>query len=117
MSGLFAGTSLEQPVTCEHCGKTLDDCACPCDAAGRVCRPQDQAVRVRREKRRGKWTTVAAHFDPVATDLDAMLKAYRGRFGCGGTTTDDGFELQGDHRDAVIEDLLGHGYAAKAAGG
>ena len=117
MSGLFAGTSLERPVTCEQCQKPLEDCTCPRDASGEVCLPRDQDVRVRREKRRGKWTTVATQFDPAASDLPGLLKTLRGRFGCGGTVTDDGFELQGDHRDAVIAHLGKLGYRVKAAGG
>lgn len=117
MPGLFAGTPLEQPVTCAHCGVAMDDCACPRDAAGNVCRPADQRARVQREKRRGKWTTVVSGLDPHATDLSVMLKQVKKQCSAGGTTTADGFEVQGDHRDKLVDALKALGYPAKPAGG
>ncbi|MBX3357489.1 MAG: translation initiation factor [Phycisphaeraceae bacterium] len=121
MSGLFAGTPLEQPVTCERCGLALGACVCPRDrGTGRVLDPKDQAVRVRREKRSGKVVTVAAGFavrSARTDDLPALLKHFRTTFGTGGTVSGSTIELQGDHRDRVIEHLKSLGYPAKAAGG
>ncbi len=115
--GLFDGTSLERPVTCEACGEPTAECHCPRSGDGSVCLPGDQAVRVRREKRRGKWVTVAAGFDPVASDTTRLLKQAKARYAAGGGTSDDGFELQGDRRDALVEWLRELGYDAKPAGG
>ncbi len=115
--GLFDGTSLERPVTCGHCGKPVDECTCPRDAAGDLRLPTTQSPRVRREKRRGKWTTVVTEMDPVATDLTAYVKALKTNLGVGGTVTPDGFELQGDHRDRVVKRLQDDGFKAKASGG
>ena len=117
MPGLFAGTPLEQPVTCEACRQPLDRCACPRDASGNLCRPADQPARVRREKRRGKWTTVVTGLNPHATDLKQLAREFKAKLATGGSTTDDGVELQGDHRDAVVAALKAKGYPAKAAGG
>jgi len=117
MSGLFDGTSLERPVTCEVCGKARSDCACPRDASGAVCRPADQPARVQREKVRGKWTTVIKGLDPAATDLKALAKELRSLCAAGATPTDDGVQIQGDHRDRIVEKLKSMGYPAKAAGG
>ena len=85
--------------------------------AGRVCPPGEQPARVRRERRRGKWVTVVYQLDPAASDLPAMLKGLKAACAAGGTVTADGLELQGDHRDRVVEALKGMGYPAKAAGG
>ena len=115
--GLFDGTSLERPVTCERCGKRLDECDCPRNASGEVTLPKDQAVRVRREKRRGKWTTVADGFDPAATDVAALVKELKTTLGVGGTADAGAIELQGDHRDRLVADLKKRGFPAKAAGG
>jgi len=108
-------------VTCEVCGQEREACECPRNAAGEVCLPRDQAARVRREKRRGKWTTVIAGLDPVASDLKGMLKEYRCALGTGGSIAGPKdapeLELQGDHKEKVIEDLRGRGYPAKGAGG
>ncbi|GAB5496216.1 MAG: hypothetical protein Phyf2KO_12960 [Phycisphaerales bacterium] len=72
---------------------------------------------MRREKRRGKWTTVVAELDPGATDLKALLKQLRTSLGTGGGITDGELILQGDHRDVVVDRLNAMGYKAKAAGG
>lgn len=118
MPGLFAGTSLERPVTCERCGKPLGECACPRGTDGKLSLPKDQPARVRREKRRGKAVTVVAGLDPAASSTPALLKELRTSLGCGGTLTSDGeLELQGDHRDKVVALLVARGYPAKAAGG
>jgi translation initiation factor 1 len=117
MSGLFAGTSLEQPVTCEHCKNPLSACTCPRTASGRPCPTSAQHPRVRREKRRGKWCTVVAELDPVATDLKALSKSLRTALGTGGGITDGELIIQGDHRDKVVEKLIALGYKAKPSGG
>ena len=115
--GLFDGTPLERPVTCERCGKPLAECSCPRNAAGEVTLAKDQPARVLREKRRGKWTTVVSGLDADASDLPAMLKRFKTQLGVGGTTRPDGFELQGDVRDQLVEALKADGYPAKPAGG
>lgn len=79
--------------------------------------PGEQPARVRREKRRGKHVTVVSGLDPVATDLPALVKKLKTRFAAGGTVSDGELELQGDHREAVVELLKSMGYPAKAAGG
>jgi len=117
MAGLFDGTDLQQPVTCAVCGKALDQCVCPRNAGGEVCRPADQPARVRREKRRGKWVTVVYQLDPAATDLKALAKLLKQKCSAGGSDTADGVEVQGDHRDKIIRILVDMGYPAKASGG
>jgi translation initiation factor 1 len=117
LSGLFAGTKWERPVTCERCEKPLADCKCPRDASGQILLPKDQPVRVRREKRRGKIVTVIAGLDPSASDLPGLLKQFKSMLAAGGTVSDGEIELQGDHRDRVICELTALGYRPKAAGG
>jgi translation initiation factor 1 len=76
-------------------------------------------VKVRRETsgRRGKAVTTVAD---VPLD-DAALKELAGRLkkrcGVGGAVKDGVIELQGDHRDAVVEVLRADGYDAVLAGG
>lgn len=124
MSGLFAGTALEQPVTCEKCGKTHAKCDCPRGRDGKVLDPAAQQVRVRREKRRGKMVTVAAGFaqrSDRTDDLATLLGTLKKKFATGGTLGGEKnapeIELQGDHRDKMVELLRGMGYAVKASGG
>ncbi len=113
MSGLFAGSSLERPVTCEVCHQSLDDCTCPRNADGNVCRPKDQIARLRLERRRGKSVTVIADLDPVATDLKGLAKILRSTCGSGGSVTDAGIEIQGDHRTTCGELLRGRGFTVR----
>jgi translation initiation factor 1 len=117
MAGLFDGTALERPVTCEVCSKSLTDCKCPRDAQGTVCLPKDQQVRVHREKRKGKWNTVITAMDPAANDLAAIAKQLKNTCSAGGSVKDGNIEIQGDHRDRIVKLLLDQGYKAKAAGG
>lgn len=117
MAGLFDGTSLERPVTCATCGKPAKECRCPRDATGALCQPKHQEARVRREKRNGKWVTVVSGLDAQATDLPALAKQLRSKFAAGGSVRDDGVEVQGDHRDAVVALLKSMGYPAKPSGG
>lgn len=115
--GLFDGTPLERPVTCQSCGQPMDQCTCPRNAAGDVTLPRDQPARVQREKRRGKWVTVVTGLDPDASDLPGLLKQFKKQCSAGGSTREDGFEIQGDHKDALVAGLEDLGYPAKAAGG
>ena len=117
MSGFFAGTPLERPVSCHVCEKPLDQCTCPHDAEGDVLLPKDQPVRIRREKRRkGKIVTVVEGLDPSASDLRAILRQLRSACAAGGTVTGGVLEVQGDHTKRVVAILEGLGYPAKRSG-
>lgn len=76
-------------------------------------------VKVRREVagRRGKPVTTVSD---VPVD-DAALKELAGRLkrrcGVGGSVKDGVVELQGDHRDVVVEILRGEGFDVVLAGG
>jgi translation initiation factor 1 len=77
----------------------------------------DGRVRVRRETsgRRGKTvTTVSGVPDDVVRDVAGRLKK---RCGVGGSVKDGVIELQGDHRNVVMDVLRGEGYDVVAAGG
>ncbi len=118
MPGLFDGTPLERPVTCETCDKPLDQCICPRDAAGEVRLPKDQPVRVGREKRhKGKAVTVITGLDPVAANLDMILAKLKSACAAGGTVKEGKVEIQGDHRERVLSIMRDLGYSAKMTGG
>ncbi len=118
MSGLFDGTPLERPVTCQACEKPLDQCVCPRGAAGEIVLPKDQPARVGREKRRrGKPVTVITGLDPGASNLDAMLSQLKSECAAGGTINDGKIEIQGDHRERILAMLRDLGYPAKLSGG
>jgi translation initiation factor 1 len=76
-------------------------------------------VRVKREVagRRGKGVTTVYDVpldDPGLRDLAGRLKK---RCGVGGSAKNGVIELQGDHREVVVEVLRAEGYDAVLAGG
>jgi translation initiation factor 1 len=114
MAGLFDGTPLQRPVTCEVCEKPSTDCRCPRDASGEVLLPSQQTAVVRLEKRAGgKVVTVIEGLDPKASDLEALRKKLKSRCAAGGTVQDGIVQIQGDHRPAIAEVLGNEGYRVK----
>ena len=76
-------------------------------------------VKVRRETsgRRGKTVTTISDV-PLADDgLQELAGRLKKRCGVGGSVKDGVIELQGDHRDVVIDVLRADGYDVVAAGG
>ena len=117
MSGMFDGTSLERPVTCEACEQPLAQCACPRNESGVVLLPKDQPARVGREKRRkGKIVTVITGLDNVASNLDAILAQLKSACAAAGTISERRIEIQGNHREQVLSILQDLGYPAKLSG-
>lgn len=76
----------------------------------------DGIVRVSRTKagRGGKTVTLVTGL-PTA-DLDAAAKALKRLCGSGGTVKDGAVEIQGDHRQRIV-DHLSDRYRVKLAGG
>jgi translation initiation factor 1 len=81
--------------------------------------PGGGRVKVRREVagRRGKGVTTISNVpldDAGLRDLAGRLKK---RCGVGGSAKDGVIELQGDHREIVVEALRAEGYDVVLAGG
>ena len=76
-------------------------------------------VKVRREVagRRGKAVTTVANLPLSENDLKALAGRLKKRCGVGGSVSGGVIELQGDHRDAVMELLRAEGYDPVLAGG
>lgn len=76
-------------------------------------------VKVRRETagRRGKTATTVSNV-PVADDeLRALAGRLKKRCGVGGSAKDGTIEIQGDHRDLIVEMLRAEGFDVVLAGG
>jgi translation initiation factor 1 len=76
-------------------------------------------VKVRREVsgRRGKTVTTVAGVPLADEQLRALAGRLKKRCGVGGSVKDGVIELQGDHREVVMDVLRGEGYDVVAAGG
>lgn len=76
-------------------------------------------VKVRRETsgRRGKTVTTITNVPLNDDGLRELAGRLKKRCGVGGSAKDGVIELQGDHRDAVMDVLRADGYDAVLAGG
>lgn len=79
----------------------------------------DGRVRVRREVagRKGKAVTTVSGVPIDDAGLKALAGRLKKRCGVGGSIKDGVIELQGDHRDAVVELLRAEGHDVVLAGG
>lgn len=110
--GLFDGTSLERPVTCERCGVDVKQCTCPAASSQQAdVAPADQRLQVGLEKRkRGKVVTVISGLTGAIQQNKLLLKTLKQDCGAGGALEGNQIELQGDHRQRVRQWLLDSGY-------
>jgi translation initiation factor 1 len=81
--------------------------------------PQQQNVRVQatRSGRKGKTVTVITGFQAKPETLAALVKQLKTQCGTGGTVKDNEIEIQGDHKQKILEILIQLGYKAKISGG
>jgi translation initiation factor 1 len=88
-------------------------------AAPIATRQQNQPVIVgiERKGRGGKTVSVITGVMSHEAGQQALLKLFKNKLGTGGTLKDGVLEIQGDHRDQIVELLNGLGYKAKKSGG
>lgn len=112
-----------QESDCPDCGAA----PCRCHPTTSLA-PGEQSVRVRRERsgRRGKLVTVAHPLMLSREDASSLLRGLKKRCGSGGTLKSEpardgrpayALELQGDHVESVLADLVAAGFDAKRSGG
>ena len=103
---------------CPGCRRPLAQCACK-DARGKPARPGTGAVRVARatQGRGGKVVSVIAGLPLGDAELAALAAELKKRCGTGGTVREGLIEIQGEHRDTLVAELLKRGYQARRAGG
>ncbi|WP_070886068.1 translation initiation factor Sui1 [Pseudomonas argentinensis] len=100
---------------CPGCSQPVDACACWKSAI-----PEgDGIARVRREtKGRGGKTVTTIGGVPLAEEpLKELASALKKRCGCGGSLKDGVIEIQGDHVELLLAELLKRGFKAKKSGG
>ena len=51
------------------------------------------------------------------SDLEGLARDLKKRCGSGGTVRDGVIEIQGEHRDTLVEELTRRGYRVKRSGG
>jgi len=78
----------------------------------------DGIVRVKREVagRRGKPVTTVHGLALASDALKTLAGDLKRRCGSGGSAKDGVIEIQGDHRDVLVEELTSRGYSVKRSG-
>ncbi len=81
--------------------------------------PDDGVVRISRDSRgrRGKTATTITGLPGDEAALDAVLKQLKQACGAGGSRQGRTLEIQGDHRQRLLDALSAMGHRVKLAGG
>lgn len=81
--------------------------------------PQKQDLRVQASKagRKGKIVTVITGFQSKPETLEKLVKQLKTQCGSGGTVKENTIEIQGDHKQKIVEILAKLGYKVKISGG
>lgn len=108
--------STEHGRTCPACGKAIGQCTCSNEEAI----PEgDGIVRVRYERkgRNGKSVCIVEGLPETLDTIKTIAKELKKRCGVGGAVKERVIEIQGEHRDLIMQILQDKGYTVKKSGG
>jgi translation initiation factor 1 len=102
---------------CPNCLRPVRECVCKKGTPGKT--TSDGIVRVSRETqgRKGKGVTVITGLGLPQNELEALATELKKRCGSGGSAENGRIEIQGEHRDRLVEELTRRGWTARRAGG
>ncbi len=86
--------------------------AAPAASAGK----SGTIVRLDRKGRGGKSVTLIEGLPLSVNDSEKLLKELKAKLGTGGAVKNGALEIQGDHCDAVMAELVRIGYKPKRSG-
>ncbi len=88
-------------------------------AAPTIKNPAKQGIRIRRESkgRGGKTVSIVDGLPLPEKELKVLLKKLKAQLGTGGALKNGVLEIQGEHRDKLLQLLEKEGYQAKLSGG
>ena len=111
--------SSESGRICPYCKKYFEHCHCGRQQQAQSLPQKDGIVRVGRETkgRKGKGVTLVTGVPLPVAELKLLAKELKQKCGSGGTLKEGVIEIQGDHRDTLIELLKAKGWPVKRAGG
>ena len=109
--------STEHGRMCPQCSEPA--AACRCSQNKTAVAPEKGLVRVGRETkgRKGKGVTVITGVPLKEEELKRFGKELKARCGAGGTVKGGIVEIQGDHREAALEECRKRGWKVKLMGG
>jgi translation initiation factor 1 len=102
--------------TCPGCGHPVKQCCCSTEKN----RQQgDGVVRISRQTkgRKGSGVCLITGVDLGGTELKKLAKQLKKKCGSGGAVKNGVIEIQGNHREVLVDALIKLGFKAKLAGG
>ncbi|MEG4072744.1 translation initiation factor [Microcoleus sp. Pol14C2] len=78
---------------------------------------QNLKIEASRKGRGGKTVTVISGFQEKPETLATLAKQLKAQCGTGGTVKDNEIEIQGEHKQKLLEIITKLGYKAKISGG
>jgi translation initiation factor 1 len=116
--------SSESGRICSECGNPVSSCTCKKKKDEKTEKnerlfPDDGIIRIMREIKGygGKTVTIIGNITINTDKLKDLARQLKNRCGTGGTIKDGEIIIQGDHRQAILEELTRQGYRAKISGG
>ncbi|MFT2111479.1 translation initiation factor [Marinomonas sp. 2405UD68-3] len=107
--------STETGRMCPHCQNSINVCHCKEESqnigSGKV------KVMYETKGRKGKGATLITELALTPKDLTKLAKELKAKCATGGTVKDGVIEIQGDHRDKILDILLSKKITAKRSGG
>jgi len=92
-------------MVCPKCGLPEELCVCET-----IAKEKQSIVVYTEEKRFGKTVTVIQGIDSSKIDVKQLLKKLKSKLACGGTYKENRIELQGNHKDKVVDILTAEGF-------
>ena len=107
--------SSDKGTMCPNCGESKVDCKCRQE---KVTSSGDGIVRVGRETkgRKGKGVTLVKGLPLQEQELKQLAKRLKAKCGSGGTVKNGVIEIQGDHRNLLLQELKKEGFSVKSMG-
>ncbi len=108
--------SSEHGRMCPSCSKPVANCIC---RKKKSVIKNDDIVRIGIEKkgRKGKGVSIITGIPIEHHALRDLAKQLKQKCGSGGTVKNGVIEIQGNHRDMLMEELTKMGYTVKKSGG
>lgn len=110
--------STDKGNVCPYCAEAEMDCRCREKAAAKPS-GGDGVVRVGRETkgRKGKGVSLVTGIPLQGRALTQLARRLKAKCGSGGTVKNGVVEIQGDHRDLLVQELTKEGFTVKRSGG
>jgi translation initiation factor 1 len=109
--------STEHGKVCPSCNRAKSSCVCKKKKT--IPKSTDGIVRVGRSTkgRKGKGVTLITGVPLGFNEIKELCKKLKQKCGTGGTVKEGVIEIQGDHREFLVDELKTMGFTVKRSGG